>query len=120
MACGGLKLTTSNYTAISESGSSTERDQYKFDFTKKAGDYLEIVEVKLLNPEKGMDESVPFQVTGIEGNKTLLDIKGQTEFSVVASKISGAEKTLATGAMIVYRTEKDGDKKYHSIKKIGQ
>jgi len=38
----------------------------------------------------------------------------------VASKPVGSEKTLATSAIIVYRTEKDGDKKYHSIKKIGE
>jgi hypothetical protein len=120
MSCGGLKLATSSYTVITSNGSSAERDQYTFNFNKKAGDYLEIVEVKLINTEKGMDESVPFQVTEVNGDKTLLDIKGRDAFAVVASKPVGSEKTLATSAIIVYRTEKDGDKKYHSIKKIGE
>jgi hypothetical protein len=120
MACGGLKLANSSYTVINSSGSSADRDQYTFNFNKKAGDFLEIVEVKLLNKEKGMDESVPFQVTEVNGDKVLLDVKGRDAFAVVASKPVGSEKTVATSALIVYRSEKDGEKKYHSIKKIGE
>ena len=120
MSCGGsLKLASTDYAVISGSGSTTDRDQYQFDFNKKAGDFLEIVEVKLMNKEKGMDESVPFQVTEKGGAKTLLDIKGRDAFTIVASKSTSAEKTIASSAIIVYRTEKDGEKKYYTVKKIG-
>lgn len=117
-SCGGLKVASTSYAVISANSSTSAQDQYVFNFNKKAGDYIEIVEVKLLNSEKGMDESVPFQVT--DGEKSILDVKGRDAFTVVASKPATAEKTVATSALIVYRSEKDGEKKFYTVKKIGE
>ena len=117
-ACGSIKLTDSSYAMVSES--KAELDQYVFKFQKKAGAYLEVVEVKLLNKENGMETSVPFQVMDVEGTKSVLDVKGRSEFAVVASKPKGDESAMATSALIVYKTEPDGDKKYYTVKKIGE
>ena len=120
MACGGIKLANSNYQTISGEQSSSDRDKYSFVFSKKAGDYVEVVEVKLLNTEKGMEESVPFKVMDKDGDKVILDVKGRSEFSVVAIKPQTKDNMLASSAMVVYRTEQDGEKKYYTVKKIGQ
>ena len=117
-ACGSIKLTDSSYAMVSES--KAELDQYVFKFQKKAGAYLEVVEVKLLNKENGMETSVPFQVMDVEGTKSVLDVKGRSEFAVVASKPKGDQSAMATSALIVYKTEPDGDKKYYTVKKIGE
>ncbi len=119
MACGGLKNTGSQYSQIAGTNSTSERDQYVFSFEKKAGDYVEIVEVKLINIEKGSEESSPFQVMDAEAKQTILDVKGRDAFTVVAAKPAGKDNVLATSAVIVYRTEKDGDKKTYTVKKIG-
>ena len=110
----------SSYQTITENGASKELDQYTFNFNKKAGDYLEIVEVKLLNEAKSYEESVPFKVMDKGGKDVILDVKGRSEFAVVATKPQSKENTLASSALVVYRSEKDGDKKYYTIKKIGE
>ena len=119
-ACGGIKLANSSYQTISGESSSSDRDKYTFVFSKKAGDFVEIVEVKLLNNAKGMDESVPFKVMDKDGSQVILDVKGRSEFAVVAIKPQQKENTLATSAMVVYRTEQDGEKKYDTVKKVSQ
>lgn len=116
-ACGSMKLTESSYAMVTES--KAEIDQYVFKFTKKAGAYLEVVEVKLLNKENGMDMSVPFQVTDVDGKKSVLDVKGRSEFAVVASRPKDGEDKLATSALIVYKSEPEGENKYFTVKKIG-
>lgn len=120
IACGGAKVTSSSYASIADKATKTERDQYVFEMKKKAGEYFEVVEVKLLNEEKGMDESVQFQVTEPDGNKSVLDLKGRSEFAVVASKLKKGATDLATSAMIVYKTEEGGPNKYYKVKKIGE
>lgn len=120
IACGGAKVTTSSYASIADNATQTERDQYVFQLTKKAGSYFEIVEVKLLNEEKGMEESVPFQITEPDGTKSILDVKGRSEFAVVASKPKKGDNILATSAMIVYKAEENGPNKYYKVKKIGE
>lgn len=120
-ACGsGMKLTNSNYSELTDKGTQVQRDQYVFGFDKKSGDYIEIVEVKLLNKEKAWEESVPFQVTDKDGKQTILDVKGRNSFAVVASKPKSAVNTLATSAIIVYRTEADGERKSYTVKKFGK
>ena len=120
MACGGIKMAGSSYQTITENGASKELDQYTFNFNKKAGDYLEIVEVKLLNEAKNYEESVPFKVMDKGGKDVILDVKGRSEFAVVATKPQSKENILASSALVVYRSEKEGDKKYYTIKKIGE
>jgi len=119
-ACGSAKVTSSSYSSVADKATQTERDQYIFQMKKKAGDYFEVVEVKLLNEEKGIEESVPFQVTEPDGNKSVLDIKGRSEFAVVAAKPKKGESVLATSAMIVYKAEENGPNKYYKVKKIGE
>ncbi len=117
-SCGSVKLTDSSYATVTDAN--VERDQYMFQFKKKAGAYLEVVEVKLLNSEKGMDQSVPFQVTDTDGKKSILDVKGREAFAVVASKPKGSDSILASSALIAYKTEPEGALKYYTVKKIGQ
>ncbi len=117
-ACGSMKLTESSYATVTDAN--VERDEYVFQFNKKAGAYLEVVEVKLLNSEKGMDQSVPFQVTDTDGKKSILDVKGRSEFAVVASKPRTSQNILASSALIAYKTEPEGAIKYYTVKKIGQ
>jgi hypothetical protein len=117
-SCGSMKLTDSSYAAVTDAN--VERDQYVFQFKKKAGAYLEVVEVKLLNSEKGMDQSVPFQVTDTDGKKSILDVKGRDAFAVVASKPKGSDNVLASSALIAYKTDPEGTLKYYTVKKIGQ
>jgi hypothetical protein len=117
-ACGSMKLTESSYAAVTDAN--VERDQYVFQFSKKAGAYLEVVEVKLLNSEKGMDQSVPFQVTDTDGKKSILDVKGRSAFAVVASKPQTSDNVLASSALIAYKTEPEGSIKYYTVKKIGK
>lgn len=120
IACGGAKLRSSNYAVIKDTATQTERDQYIFQMTKKAGAYFEVVEVKLLNEEKGMEESVPFQITEPDGTKTILDVKGRSEFAVVASKPKKGDNVSASSAMIVYKSEENGPNKFYKVKKIGE
>ena len=119
-ACGGIKLANSQYQTISGDKANADRDRYTFLFSKKAGNYVEIVEVKLLNTEKGMDASAPFKVMDKNADQVILDVKGRSEFAVVAIKPQTNNSTLASSALIVYRTEQDGEKKYYTVKKIGQ
>ena len=120
IACGGAKVTSTSYASIADKATKTERDQYVFQMKKKAGEYFEVVEVKLLNEEKEMEESVPFQVTDTDGEKSVLDVKGRSEFAVVASKPKKGDNVLATSAMIVYKAEENGPNKYYKVKKIGE
>ncbi len=117
-ACGSIKLTDSSYSGFKKA--EVERDQYVFQFNKKAGAYLEIVEVKLLNQEQGMDISVPFKVTDKDGKKSIIDLKGRNAFAVVADYPKNNEGKVATSAMIVYKSERDGKNKYYTVKKIGE
>ena len=117
-SCGSIKLTESNYAIVTDAN--VERDQYVLQFKKKAGAYLELVEVKLLNSEQGMDQSVPFQVTDTDGKKSILDIKGRDTFAVVASKPKSSDSVIATSALVSYRTEPKGTIKYYTVKNIGQ
>lgn len=120
MACGGIKLANSTHQTITGEEASATRDQYNFVFSKKAGSYVEMVEVKLLNSDLGVEESVPFKVMDKDGKQVILDVKGRSEFAVVAVKPQTKEGTAATSAMVVYRTEKDGEKKFYTVKQIGE
>jgi hypothetical protein len=117
-SCGSLKLTESSYAVVTDA--SVDRDQYTFQFKKKAGAYLEITEVKLLNSESGMDQSVPFQVTDTKGEKSVLDVKGRDAFAIVASTPKTDDEMTATSALVAYKTEPEGTVKYYTVKKIGQ
>jgi len=119
-ACGsGMKLNKSSYAEIADKGTKTLRDQYVFSFDKKSGNYIEIVEVKLINKVANWEESVPFQVTDKDGKQTILDVKGRDSFAVVATRPKGENSQLASSAVIVYRAESGGDKKYYTVKSIG-
>lgn len=121
VACGGgIKLNSSSYAEIADKGTKSLRDQYVFSFEKKSGNYIEIVEVKLVNKTANWEESVPFQVTDKDGKQTILDVKGRDSFAVVATKPKGENSQLASSAVIVYRTESGGEKKYYTVKSIGK
>lgn len=120
VACGGgIKLSSSSYAEIKDKGTQALRDQYVFAFEKKSGNYIEIVEVKLLNKELNWEESVPFQVTDKDGKQTILDVKGRDSFAVVATRPKGEDRKLASSAVVVYRTESGGTKNYYTVKSIG-
>lgn len=115
-SCSTLKLKDTAYATVTEA--KTELDKYTFTLHKKAGSFIEIVEVKLLNNEKGMETSAPFQVTEVDGKKSILDVKGRSDFAVVATLPKSEGNELATSALIAYRAEQDGPIKYLTIKKF--
>ena len=75
IACGGAKVTSSSYASIADKATKTERDQYVFQMKKKAGEYFEVVEVKLLNEEKGNGRISSFSGYGYRWRKISVGCK---------------------------------------------
>ncbi len=92
------------------------RVQYEMVIEKKAADYLEIVEVKLINSESMASESASFQVLDRDGSTTLLNLKGYDSFIIVA-ETTNAELN-ADRAFVSYKDEPEGDLKSKKIEPL--
>lgn len=92
------------------------RTEYVMNMQKDAQDYLEIVDVKLMNSETNASESATFKVLDNSRNNTLLNLKGYESFTIIAS--TGNNELEANEALIVYKDDPEGDQKSKKIKPL--
>lgn len=110
-SCSPFKTTTS-----SEADLGNNRKEYTMILEKDAADYLEIVDVKLMNSETKANESVTFQVMDTQKSTVLLNLRGYEAFSIIAT-CNNAELN-PDQALVVYKDEVDGDSKTTKIKPL--
>ncbi|NVK05260.1 MAG: hypothetical protein HWD92_10570 [Flavobacteriia bacterium] len=101
-------------TSVSEvSGNRTE---YKIMLEKDAKDYLEIVDVRLINSENMTGENAQFRVVDFDGSTTLLNLTGYDKFYVLAT--IGNSDLSPDRAIVTYKTEPEGDNKTEVVKPL--
>lgn len=101
-------------TAVSElEGNRTE---YKMMLEKDAADFIEIVDVRLINGETLQGENAVFRVVDYDGSTTLLNLTGYDKFYVLANI---TDKSIQPDrAIITYKTEPDGEHKSEIVKPL--
>ncbi|GGH77435.1 hypothetical protein GCM10011318_27200 [Phaeocystidibacter marisrubri] len=91
------------------------RTEYVLSIEKDAQDYLEIIDVRLMNSETKASESATFKVTD-GSNQTLLNLKGYETFTIIAA--TSNSDLNPDCAIITYKDEMDGDQKSKKIKPL--
>lgn len=109
-ACSPFKQTSSRMQQAEGN-----RTEYVMSIEKDAQDYLEIIDVRLMNSETKASESATFKVTD-EANQTLLNLKGYETFLIIAA--SSDSELKPDCAIITYKDEIDGDQKSKKIKPL--
>lgn len=92
------------------------RVEYTMYMEKDAKDYLEIVDVILLNSETDQSESVTFQVVDTDGKTTLLNLKGYASFIIVSSTMNA--DLNPDRAIVMYKNDPEGKMKSEVIKPL--
>lgn len=83
---------------------------------KDAKDYLEIVDVRLINGENMTGENAQFRVVDFDGSTTLLNLTGYDKFYVLAT--IGNSDLSPDRAIVTYKTEPEGDNKTEVVKPL--
>ncbi len=110
-SCSPFKQTSSKMTPVEGN-----RVQYEMVIEKDAADYLEIVDVKLVNSENMASESASFQVLDKDGKTSLLNLKGYTSFVIQAE--TNNPDLNPDRAFISYKDELDGEIKSEKIEPL--
>lgn len=103
-------------TSSSQRTGEGNRMEYVMNIEKDAQDYLEIVDVKLMNSESGSSESASFRVLDNSQSNTLLNLKGYESFVIVASTTNS--DLQPDQAIVVYKDEPEGKSKSKKIKPL--
>lgn len=111
VSCAPFKSTSSKVE-----GESSHLMNYTIQLEKDASDYLEIVEVKLMNSENKQFESASFRVLQSLHGESVLNLKGYDSFVITAS--TGNLNLNPDAAIIVYKNKPDGDLKSRKVKPL--
>lgn len=105
-----------NHTTTTKSDVEGNRTEYKIMLEKDASDYLEIVDVRLINSENMSGENATFNVVDTDGTTTLLNLRGYEKFYILA-RINDSSIN-PDRAIITYKDEPDGDQKSKVIEPL--
>ncbi|WP_170266383.1 hypothetical protein [Phaeocystidibacter luteus] len=113
-----LMASCSPFKQVNSSKSMVEgnRIQYQMVIEKDAKDYLEIIDVKLMNTETGASESATFKIVDTDGSTTLLNLKGYPKFFILATTTDA--ELNPDQAIVVYKDDPEGDEKSKKIKPL--
>lgn len=110
-SCTPFKLAQINVSEVTGN-----RTEYKMMLEKEAKDYLEIVDVRLINGETMNGENATFRVVSDDGNTALLNLTGYEKFYILAT--IGDNSINPDRAIVTYKTEPDGDTDTEIIKPL--